>query len=116
MHSVSNLSEPPGTMVDGIHGRDVGKEGLGSADITGGLVFADVLFPRLETETVGGHIKKIPGGGAGGEEEWEGRRRQEGRKSGRGGRVGGVDGGRGWQGDFNTHASTSEPIVCLSGL
>lgn len=56
MHSVSNLPEPLGTMVDGIHGRDVGKEGLGGADVTGGLFLADVLFPRLETETVGGHV------------------------------------------------------------
>ena len=91
MHSVSNLSEPPGTMVDGIHGRDVGKEGLGGADVTGGLVLADVLFPRLETETVGGHIKKIPGGGAGGEEEWEGRKSGRGGGGRRGGRVGGEE-------------------------
>ena len=56
VHSVTNLPEPLGTMVDGIHGRDVGKEGLGSADVAGGLFLADVLFPRLETETVGGHV------------------------------------------------------------
>ena len=56
MHSVTNLPEPLVTMVDGIHGRDVGKEGLGSADVAGGLFLADVLFPRLETETVGGHV------------------------------------------------------------
>ena len=59
-------------MVDGIHGRDVGKEGLGSADIAGGLILANMLFPRLETEAVGGHIKKIPGGEVRGVGVWEG--------------------------------------------
>jgi len=35
-------------VVDGVHGRDVGKECLGCADVGGGLVPPDVLLPGLQ--------------------------------------------------------------------
>ena len=35
------------TMIDSIHGADVGQESLGRTDVAGGLVSPDVLFPSL---------------------------------------------------------------------
>ena len=39
------------TMIDSIHGADVGQESLGRTDVAGGLVSPDVLFPSLESKT-----------------------------------------------------------------
>ncbi len=60
MHSVSNLLEPIWAMVDGIHGRDVGQEGLGGADVAGSLVSANVLLSGLEAQPIRGVLVHIP--------------------------------------------------------
>ena len=40
-----DVLEPLGPVIHGEHGRDVGQQGLGRADVTGGLVPPDVLLP-----------------------------------------------------------------------
>ncbi len=47
MHSVGYLPEPLVPMIDGIHGRDVGQEGLAGADVAGSLVTTNVLLSSL---------------------------------------------------------------------
>ena len=39
------------TVIDGVHGADVCEEGLGSADVAGGLVSPDVLLPGLQGQS-----------------------------------------------------------------
>ena len=39
-----------GSMIHGVHGRDVGQQGLGGADVAGGLVSPDVLLPGLQRQ------------------------------------------------------------------
>jgi hypothetical protein len=48
----SDLLETLRTMIDSIHGGDVGEKSLGSTDVTGGLFTSDVLFSCLEGETI----------------------------------------------------------------
>ena len=47
-------------VVDGIHGRDVGQERLGGANVTGGLVSAYVLLSCLQTKAVGWVTLLVP--------------------------------------------------------
>ena len=61
MHSIGYLPQPLPPMVDGIHGRYVGQEGLSGADVAGGLASTDVLLPSLQAETVGGDTVLVPG-------------------------------------------------------
>ena len=48
-------------MIDGVAGGDVGQQGLGRADIAGGLLAADVLFARLQGEAQSGMAGRISG-------------------------------------------------------
>jgi hypothetical protein len=43
-----DLFEAGGAVVDCVHGRDVGQQGLGCADVGGRLLPADVLLAGLE--------------------------------------------------------------------
>ena len=45
--------EALGAVVDGVHGRDVGEQRLGGADVGGGLVAADVLLAGLHRHAEG---------------------------------------------------------------
>ena len=40
-----DVLEPLGPVIHGEHGRDVGQQSLGRADVAGGLVPSDVLLP-----------------------------------------------------------------------
>ena len=48
-----DLTEAFRAVVDGIHRGKAGEEGLGSADVAGGAIAADMLFAGLEGEAVG---------------------------------------------------------------
>ena len=48
-----NAAQSFGAVVDGVEGRHVGQQGLGGADVAGGLVAADVLLARLQRHAVG---------------------------------------------------------------
>lgn len=50
--SGSNIVESDGSVVDCVHGSNIGEQGLGSADITGGLFSSDMLLSGLETHSV----------------------------------------------------------------
>lgn len=50
--SGSNIVESDGSVVDCVHGSDIGEQGLGSADITGGFFSSDMLLSGLETHSV----------------------------------------------------------------
>ena len=50
MHLFGNRPQAVGTMIDGVHRRDVRQERLGRADVAGRLLPSDMLFPRLERQ------------------------------------------------------------------
>ena len=47
MHSGGDFQQAVRAMVHSIHAGDVGQQGLGCADVGGGLVPPDVLLPGL---------------------------------------------------------------------
>ena len=49
-----------GAVVDAVHGRDVGEEGLRGADVGRGLVAADVLLAGLQSQTVAVPVVNVP--------------------------------------------------------
>ena len=53
-----DVTEALGAVVDGVHGSNVGQQGLGSADVGRGLVTPDVLLTRLH-----GHAQRRPAHG-----------------------------------------------------
>ena len=69
------MVDPPGgvldalrAVVDAVHGRDVGEEGLRGADVRGGLVPPDVLLAGLQGQAVAVAVVNIPVGGK--EQTW----------------------------------------------
>ncbi len=60
MYPIGYLLESLWPMIDGIHGRDVGQQGLGGAYIAGGLVTSDVLLPSLQAQPVRGVLVLVP--------------------------------------------------------
>ena len=54
MHAQGDLAEPPGPVVDRVHGGGDGEQHLRRADVRGGLLAPDVLFARLQGQAVGG--------------------------------------------------------------
>ena len=55
MNAIGDISEALWSVVDGVQGRHVGQESLSGADIAGCLVLPDLLFPGLETQSMGRH-------------------------------------------------------------
>ena len=53
-NAASDPPQPVGTVIDGVHGGDDGRQHLRGADVGGGLLAADVLLAGLEGEPVGG--------------------------------------------------------------
>ena len=53
VHTLGNGGEALGTVVESVHGGHVGEKGLGSADVAGGLLPANVLLPGLESQAEG---------------------------------------------------------------
>ena len=52
--AAGDLRKTNGTVVDGVHGCDIGQQRLGGADVRGGLFAADVLFAGLQGQAVAG--------------------------------------------------------------
>ena len=52
--------QPLGAVVDAVHGGDDRQEGLGGADVRGGLLTADVLLAGLEGQAQGGGAVAVP--------------------------------------------------------
>eukprot|EP00128_Syssomonas_multiformis_P003625 Colp12_sorted_trinity150504_noHs@10374 len=75
--ATGDLLESLGAVVDRVEGSHVGQQGLGRADVGGGLVAADVLLARLHrhaqrglatrihthTDDASGHLTRVGGGG-----------------------------------------------------
>ena len=51
MDALGDLAQAFGTVIDRVHRRDYCEEHLGRADVAGGFLPADVLFPGLKSET-----------------------------------------------------------------
>jgi len=56
-----NFFQAFGSVKESVHGSEDGEEDLGGADVAGGAVAADVLFPGLEGQAVGGSAAGILG-------------------------------------------------------
>jgi hypothetical protein len=52
-------AQPVGPVVDGVHRRHHGQQDLRGADVRGGFLAADVLFPRLQGEPVRGRAAGV---------------------------------------------------------
>jgi len=61
VNALGDVLEALGPVVEGVHGGHVGEEGLGSANVAGGLLPANVLLPGLEGETEGGVALSVAG-------------------------------------------------------
>ena len=54
------LLETLGSVIDGIHGRNVSQERLGGADVAGRFITTNVLLSGLKTEPIGGVPMFVP--------------------------------------------------------
>ncbi len=52
MDALSDGLQTLRTVVDSVHGGHIGQQGLGSANVTSGLITADVLLTGLQGQTV----------------------------------------------------------------
>ena len=59
MNALRDLDQALGSVIDSIHRRHIGQERLRGADVTGGFVSADVLFPGLHGHSEGGFASRV---------------------------------------------------------